>query len=424
MQSILFCLYPEMSGYNATIKMAKHLQKKGYRIYYVGFPLFRKHVEAQGFQFLEFELDNDFSKLQELLKQKKFREILYLYKQASLQVEEYIKKHSIQLMLTDSLINIIGLAGLKSGINVMTLFPNFASFVNFISPPVTTDIVPDLSLASKIRVICAWTKVWLKRVIPALFVSRIIVPIILKNYSRSVKLKFKTSEFFLPQINFPHIVLGAAKLDFPNSFSRKYLDLTVDINRKEDRISWKFDKNKKLILCSLGTHSGSYKRSAGFFRKMIRLSFLHPEWQVVLHIGDCQFSLEPEAVPDNCYVSTRIPQITLLKKADVMITHGGMQSVNECIATGVPMIVFPCERDQPGNAARVAYHGLGIKGDIVRTTPGEIIKMIQEILANPEYSQRIKDLRKRIEENSGFNGVIETIEKLIRMKHAAFCKNL
>ena len=341
-----------------------------------------------------------------------------------MQVEEYIKKHSIRLMLTDSLINIIGLAGLKSGINVITLFPNFASCMNFISPPVTTDFVPDLSLASKTRVLFAWTKVWLKRVIPALFVSRIIVPGILKNYTRSVKLKFKTSEFFLPQINFPHIVLGPAKLDFPNSFGRQYLDLTLDINRKEDVISWKFDKNKKLILCSLGTHSGSYRWSANFFQKMIRLSFLHSEWQVVLHVGDSQCNLEPEAIPNNCYVSTRIPQITLLKKADLMITHGGMQSVNECIATGVPMIVFPCERDQPGNAARIVYHGLGLKCDIARTTPDKIKKMIQEILADPKYSERIKDIRKRIEENNDFNGAIETIEKLIRMKHATFCKNL
>jgi UDP:flavonoid glycosyltransferase YjiC (YdhE family) len=63
--------------------------------------------------------------------------------------------------------------------------------------------------------------------------------------------------------------------------------------------------------------------------------------------------------PANLVVCERVPQLSLLRNTHVFITHGGLGSVKEAIMAGVPMLVLPESHDQPYNAMRIRYHGLG-----------------------------------------------------------------
>src|SRR5262249_39837236 len=71
------------------------------------------------------------------------------------------------------------------------------------------------------------------------------------------------------------------------------------------------------------------------------------------------------------------PQLTILKKAAVAIIHGGAGAVRECIRFQVPMLVFPATWDQPGNAARVAHHELGLVGQ-VENIPQQLRTLLSE----------------------------------------------
>ena len=96
-----------------------------------------------------------------------------------------------------------------------------------------------------------------------------------------------------------------------------------------------------------------------------------------------------------------------------MITHGGANSVKECIFFGVPMLVFPLSFDEPGNAARVKYHGLGLNGDFKEITSKELQVLIEEVTTNPIFGERIKVMQKSFMEIEEAKPSIQLIERFL-----------
>jgi UDP:flavonoid glycosyltransferase YjiC (YdhE family) len=80
--------------------------------------------------------------------------------------------------------------------------------------------------------------------------------------------------------------------------------------------------------------------------------------QLVLSLGG---GLEPEAlgVLGDPVVVRYAPQLELIRRATLTITHGGLNSVLESLAEGVPLVALPVTNDQPGVGARVAWSGTG-----------------------------------------------------------------
>jgi zeaxanthin glucosyltransferase len=103
----------------------------------------------------------------------------------------------------------------------------------------------------------------------------------------------------------------------------------------------------------------------------------------------------------------------MLGRASIMITHGGLGGVKEAIFFGVPMIVFPCRWDQPHNAARIVYHGLGVRGDINNDSVGQIHSLIDAVDKDPQFKSRIDAMSRTFREieNSGVG--VSTVETII-----------
>src|SRR6185312_13746791 len=74
----------------------------------------------------------------------------------------------------------------------------------------------------------------------------------------------------------------------------------------------------------------------------------------------------------------------VLSRADVFITHGGINSVHDAIRHKVPMIVYPLDPtyDQNGNSSRVVYHKLGLRGDLDKDSVNDIR---EKIIAAQDY---------------------------------------
>jgi zeaxanthin glucosyltransferase len=84
-----------------------------------------------------------------------------------------------------------------------------------------------------------------------------------------------------------------------------------------------------------------------------------PETQVVLSVGT---NIDPDdlrPIPSNAIIVSTAPQIELLKRASLCITHAGLNTVLEALAQWVPIVAIQIGFDQPGVAARIAYHGVG-----------------------------------------------------------------
>jgi UDP:flavonoid glycosyltransferase YjiC (YdhE family) len=108
-------------------------------------------------------------------------------------------------------------------------------------------------------------------------------------------------------------------------------------------------------------------------------------------------SLGPLKKSEHIYIFDTVPQLEVLKHADVFITHGGINSIKESVYAVVPMLVYPIhpEFDPNGNAARIVYHNLGLRGDAALDTSEELGAKIKILLTNVLYKQNIQRLKLR-----------------------------
>ncbi|WLT39734.1 hypothetical protein NON20_10065 [Synechocystis sp. B12] len=65
------------------------------------------------------------------------------------------------------------------------------------------------------------------------------------------------------------------------------------------------------------------------------------------------------ALPGNPLVVNYAPQLELLQRTALTITHAGLNTTLECLNNAVPMVAIPIANDQPGVAARIAWAGVG-----------------------------------------------------------------
>ena len=118
---------------------------------------------------------------------------------------------------------------------------------------------------------------------------------------------------------------------------------------------------EKLIYISMGT---VVNNSLGFYKKCIS-AFADTEYQVILSVGNSisngRLLMEDlGTVPENISVKNFVDQIAVLNKADVFLSHCGMNSVNESLYYQVPLVMYPQTTEQAGVAARVQQLSAGI----------------------------------------------------------------
>src|SRR5262249_15015341 len=144
----------------------------------------------------------------------------------------------------------------------------------------------------------------------------------------------------------PELVLCPKQIDFPGNVAvgqARYYVESIDLDRAEAPFQWEsFAADKPIIFCALGSQGNScYLQSKSFFEMVLRVMSRHENWQMVLATGPGLSPKEFAAVPSNVMLVEWAPQLTILKRASLMITHGGLGTIKECIISGVPMIVFP-----------------------------------------------------------------------------------
>jgi UDP:flavonoid glycosyltransferase YjiC (YdhE family) len=130
-----------------------------------------------------------------------------------------------------------------------------------------------------------------------------------------------------------------------------------DSNSKGDG----FVDDRPLILTAFGTQSIKDRRLNATYKLISELAHRLPQFKFLLAAPDAAHydSASSVTFPTNMVVAEQLPQRFLLQRAAAFITHGGLGSVKEAIAAAVPMIVLPSMNDQPYNAMRVRFHGLG-----------------------------------------------------------------
>ncbi|HTI10236.1 MAG TPA: glycosyltransferase [Puia sp.] len=176
---------------------------------------------------------------------------------------------------------------------------------------------------------------------------------------------------------------------------------------------------KKIIYASLGSYAVIYgKACSDFFENMVNIMREEEfaDFHLILSVGH-EFDVSVlKGIPDNVSLVKWAPQTDILKRASLVITHGGLGTIKESIFYGVPMIVFPMLYDQLRNAVLVDYHTLGISEEIEEISKDNLKSAILYVLNSEPIRAGIKKMRAIFQEKEDSSIGIELIEKLLSEK--------
>jgi MGT family glycosyltransferase len=170
---------------------------------------------------------------------------------------------------------------------------------------------------------------------------------------------------------------------------------------------WERLDGRPLIYASLGTLQN---RIAGMFR-VIAEACEGLNAQLVMSTGN---GVAPEALgelPGNPVVVSYAPQVDLLRRSTVAVTHAGLNTVLEALGTGLPMVAVPVTNDQPGIAARVAWVGAGEAIAYKHVTPQTLRAAVVRVRSDPSYRTAAEQVRDSIQTGGGAPRAAELIEQ-------------
>jgi zeaxanthin glucosyltransferase len=171
---------------------------------------------------------------------------------------------------------------------------------------------------------------------------------------------------------------------------------------------WDQLTGEPIVYASMGTVQNG---NADIFRIIAASVSKHQGLQLVLSIGNFLDPQEIGYVPNNAIVVNNAPQLELLKKASVCITHAGFNTVLEALMQGVPQIAIPVTYDQPGVAARIADKKTGKTTSLDGLDASNLSAHVDEVLNNPIYRDNSRSIQKAIAKKNGLSVAAELLEQ-------------
>ena len=159
---------------------------------------------------------------------------------------------------------------------------------------------------------------------------------------------------------------------------------------------------------------GSIISNRGFCTECIR-AFGGKPFSVILNTG----KVKPETlgkIPGNIYAYSFVPQVEVLTHTDVFLTHCGMNSINEALCCGVPMVAMPFINDQITNAKRITALGLGRRVRSFPSRGSELYRAVCDVYADKEYKSRAMKMRGLIKRQMSWDEVISKLEGLAHLR--------
>ena len=173
--------------------------------------------------------------------------------------------------------------------------------------------------------------------------------------------------------------------------------------------SWEKLNGKPLIYASMGTLVNGLKN---VYRTILEAVSEFPDMQMVLSLGRNVDPKDLGPIPANTIVAPSVPQIELLKRATLCITHAGLNTTLEALAQGVPLVAIPIGYDQPGVASRIAYHGVGEFIELGDLSKQRLSQLVVEVTSNPSYRDKARWFQNVLRKNRGLDVAADIIERV------------
>lgn len=413
MKTALFIILPYPSHYHASFGLAQELQQQGFRVIFTGYPHLKNLVEQQGYEFrsMSYTLEHQVrsvkgfvsSFLISLLDKKAVAKRYREWYRSVVEVRSLCAYYRPDQLLIDA----------HLGHYYLYLF-DYQKYITILStklstrkssglPPLNSFHIPKNTIWS--RFLCEF--LWFEYVSVVAFQNLIKRVAFLgkeENYFQRRLCKKqglrwndvfeKQNTFFVGLKNIPTIILGSEQLEFARK--KRFPEVTYrhwPIQRNEATYwsdqyrtvregiqTLKHQADYRVVYCSFGTLSGLNRKQVVAFLPKLIAAVQGENIILVIATGGMNYNLDINS--DTVFVLPQVPQLDMLSLSDLMITHGGHNSVKECLQASVPMLVYPLNLkvDQPGNAVRVYKAGYGLFGRIHRDSSTGIRHKIKTVL--------------------------------------------
>jgi MGT family glycosyltransferase len=136
--------------------------------------------------------------------------------------------------------------------------------------------------------------------------------------------------------------------------------------------------------------------------------------QLVISLGGGSKREHIPRFPGNPLVVDYAPQLEVLSRAALTITHAGLNTALESLSFGIPMVAIPVGNDQPGVAARIKWLGAGELLPLKRLRAERLRPLVKKVLEEERYRLQARRL---MEEIKGFDGLREAVDIIKRVLH-------
>lgn len=420
---------------NVTFALAKKLRSLGHRVHYACIPDMEERIRAQGFDF--HPIFSSIFPRGTLATQSaneaagkflgadgvnvRIRAMCELCRTG--EIARATDDLRPDLFLVSNHLPWVGIGAWKTGAPVIMFSSVVVSVPDRLVPPISSDRIPSPDFSSRIGTWWEWRKARLKRKlmyrISGLWRS--------SSYLRDLavaagypvsKIDFRVAPW--PRLSLPELIFFPQCLDFPratpidNAFN---VEPSVDTERRDKEFPWERLDGRPLVFCSLGSLI-TFKYLAlarRFFKVLLEAMEQRPDLQAVIAIGH-YLKAEDFRCPANVILVDEAPQVDLLKRARLMIGHGGGGGIRESVFYGVPMLLLPLGFDAPGNAARAAHHGLALRADFRKASAQELKSAIDTLMNDPSYLESARRMSHKFVELQDQPPSISIIEGVLAGK--------
>lgn len=392
-------MLPEFGHLVPTLSLAKNLRTAGHEVVYLGVADFEGWVLERGFGFVPvFEtvfprgtLTENRAETAEALAARFAAYGEYLHRGA---LESRLREVSPDLVLADALNDFLMLSAWSLDLpclRVSTSLPQgWAPGV----PPLSSSLPYDASPEGLARSEGAWEALLGSRTDQGSY-HAIKLASLVHRYGYPLERIDRRGSFEMELSEFPEIVLGPSRLDFPRPPSDRRIHAeSLWLERPEVPFPWEVLDGRPLVYVGGGSQAHRRRETLALRGLTAEVAAAMPDYQFVMAMPEG--GPGETARPPNLIELRFAPQLALIERSCVVLGHGGLGSLKESFYYGKPVVVIPGRFDQPGNAARVRHHGLGAVFEASSVTVADVVEALRRLPSDAAVRANVASVREEL----------------------------
>jgi NDP-glycosyltransferase len=193
-----------------------------------------------------------------------------------------------------------------------------------------------------------------------------------------------------------------------DTFDKRTLFVGPSILPRKTLNDFPFERLKSeqpLLYISLGTIANNQPE---FFRMCFE-AFEGQSWQVVLSYGRRIDPTTLGPIPDNFLIAPYVPQLDILPRTRVFVTHCGMNSVMESLYYGVPIVAIPQMIEQAVSAQRIRELELGIELEKDTLNTATLREAVERVANESVFRENARKMQQITHAAGGYQRAVDAI---------------